>query len=205
MCTFVFLVYIYIYIYIYIECNLIPGQKWKELTQVSISYRALPICAILIGAQTWYNLIYTNHLLVEITSMSALARTPTRGNIMCIAEQLSWVLRWLTMHIWHDRKVHWWPLLGLLSMLHSPLSGCCGTWVPADISGTQSMNQLQCPMQCPKLEWLHASWQWHGGPNAGHQRELTVAIMQLVYSFSWFAPCLMFEFMYDVTTAINFF
>ena len=139
--------------------------------------------------------------MVQITSRSALARTPTRGSIMCMAEQLSWVLGWLTMHIWHDRKVHWWPLLGSLSMLHSSPAGCCGTWVPADdISATQSIDQLQCPW----LKWLHTSWQWLGGPNTGHQRELNCCFY-VTDVFAWFVQVLMVEYMYDITTEISMF
>ena len=114
--------YIYIYIYIYSVIRFLDKKKSCGFQSPT---GALPISARLInenGAQTRYYLIYTNQLVVQITSRSALARTPTRGSIMCMAEQLSWVLGWLTMHIWHDRKVHWWPLLGSLSMLQAAVA-----------------------------------------------------------------------------------
>ena len=51
--------------------------------------------------------------------VSTLAGTPTKGSMMCMTRHLSWVLGWLVMHTWPDHKVHWWPLLGSLSMLNS--------------------------------------------------------------------------------------
>ena len=116
--------------------------------------------------------------------VSTLAGIPVRGSMMCMTRHLSWLLGWLVMHTWPDHKVHWWPLLGSLSMLHfTPvrlpwhLLGIGGQWMIS--TGAQFLDGLRCLWP----GWLGASLQWLGGPSSGHQREIIVLLLILLYPY----------------------
>ena len=117
---------------------------------------------------------------------------------------------WLVMHTWPDHIVHWWPLLGSLSMLHfTPvrlpwhLLGIGCQWMIS--TGAQFLDGLRCLWP----GWLGAGLQWLGGPSSDHQREIIVLLLMLLYPYHALLfvllPVLMFEYIYDVTTAINIF
>ena len=141
--------------------------------------------------------------------VSTLAGIPTRGSMMCMTRDLSWVLGWLVMYTWPDHKVHWWPLLGSLSMLHFThvrlpwhLLGIGCQWMIS--TGAQFLDGLRCLWP----GWLGASLQWLGGPSSGHQRAIIVLLSILLYPYPALLvllPALIFEYIYDVTTAINIF
>ena len=135
---------------------------------------------------------------------------------MCMARHLSWVLGRLVMHTWPDHKVHRRPLPGSLSMLHFTL-----VRLPWHLLGIGwyllvLISWMDCAVFgrgdwvcCVWPGWLGTSLQWLGGPSSGHQREIIVLLLIPLYPYHALLfvllPVLMFEYIYDVTTAINIF
>ena len=65
----------------------------------------------------------------------------------------------------------------------SPLSGCLDTFLGLGANGWYTGAQFLDGLRCLWPGWLGASLQWLGGPSSGHQREIIVLLLILLYPY----------------------
>ena len=104
-----------------------------------------------------------------------------------------------------------WPQSSLVAsaeiLVHAPFHPCQVAVTPFGDWMISTGAQFLAGLCCVWPGWLGASLQWLGGPSSGHQREIIVLLLMSLYPYHALLfvllPVLMFEYIYDVTTAIN--